>query len=148
MHNQQSGASLAAAVSHQTCFCTSRWFNEPDPASTLSRAAEERIPYGRAAREEEPFANCHPCGGHGCADLLGPQPGRMTIQRARALRLDDSHAYKTTIGRRESRCRRSCQCDAAPLFPQHPEGERVIKAPLRSMCQNCAGELGAFSWIQ
>lgn len=29
------------------------------------------------------------------------------------------------IGRSESRCARSCQSDAAPLFPEQPEGELV-----------------------
>lgn len=82
----------------------------------------------------------------GCeAHLVWQQWAHMTARRVQAAALCAPLLlhYGTTIGRRESRCPRSCQSDAAPLFPQQPEGEAGTANCL--MRQNCAGYFSAFT---
>ncbi len=61
---------------------------------------------------------------------------KRTVGRQAAALCGSFLLHKTTIGQRKSRCPRSCQSDAAPLFPEQPEGE-LVKALLYAT--NCAG---------
>lgn len=76
--------------------------------------------------------------------LVWQQWAHMTARRVQAAALcAPLLLHGTTIGRGESRCPRSCQPDAAPLFLQQPEGEAGTANCL--MRQNCAGYFGAFT---
>ena len=54
---------------------------------------------------------------------LGRSHGVLGPQRQQQQLCGSFLPQEATIGQRESRCPRSCQSDAAPLFPEQPEGE-------------------------